>query len=281
MARTVVVGVEGTDSSHDALIWAAHAAAARRDELEIVYAVGVPYSSMEVLYDDAVTQSAETLLDDEKKRALDAEPDLTVRTTLSRTTPARALTELSEEAALVVVGSHPLGFMERVFAGSLSYQVVAGCHSPVLVVPEGTGARGAGVVVGADGSPDSVTAVAHAAEEADRLGSELTVVHAWLSPVTYLSVDVISGSTDELVEESERMMLAESIAGLGERYPDLTINRRLVHDNPAQALLEAAVGARLLVVGSRGLHGVTRMLLGSVSHTVVMHAPCPVLVVRS
>ena len=281
MARTVVVGVEGTDSSHDALVWAAHAAAARRDELEILYAVGVPYSSMEVLYDDAVTQSAETLLDDEKKRALDAEPDLTVRTTLSRSTPARALTELSEEAALVVVGSHPLGFVERVFAGSLSYQVVAGCHSPVLVVPAGTGARGAGVVVGADGSPDSVTAVAHAAEEADRLGSELTVVHAWLSPVTYLSVDVISGSTDQLVEESERMVLAESIAGLGERYPDLTINRLLVHDNPAQALLEAAVGARLLVVGSRGLHGVTRMLLGSVSHTVVMHAPCPVLVVRS
>ncbi len=263
MARTVVVGVEGTDSSHDALVWAAHAAAARRDELEIVYAVGVPYSSMEVLYDDAVTASSEALLDDEKKRALDAEPDLTVRTTLSRTTPARILTELSEEAALVVVGSHPLGFMERVF------------------VPEGTGERGSGVVVGADGSPESVNAVAHAAEEADRLGSELTVVHAWLSPVTYLSVDVISGSNDELVEEGERMVLAESLAGLGERYPDLTVNRRLVHDNPAQALLEAAVGARLLVVGSRGLHGVTRMLLGSVSHTVVMHAPCPVLVVRS
>ncbi len=281
MARTVVVGVEGTDSSHDALVWAAHAAAARRDELEIVYAVGVPYSSMEVLYDDAVNASAETLLDDERKRALDAEPDLTVRTTLSRTTPARILTELSEEAALVVVGSHPLGFMERVFAGSLSYQVVAGSHSPVLVVPEGTGERGTGVVVGADGSPDSVTAVARAAEEADRLGVELTVVHAWLSPVTYLSVDVISGSNDELVEEGERMVLAESLAGLGERYPDLTVNRRLVHDNPAQALLEAAVGARLLVVGSRGLHGVTRMLLGSVSHTVVMHAPCPVLVVRS
>ena len=281
MARTVVVGVEGTDSSHDALVWAAHAAAARRDELEIVYAVGVPYSSMEVLYDDAVNASAETLLDDERKRALDAEPDLTVRTTLSRTTPARILTELSEEAALVVVGSHPLGFMERVFAGSLSYQVVAGSHSPVLVVPEGTGERGTGVVVGADGSPDSVTAVARAAEEADRLGVELTVVHAWLSPVTYLSVDVISGSNDELVEEGERMVLAESLAGLGERYPDLTVNRRLVHDNPAQALLEAAVGARLLVVGSRGLHGVTLMLLGSVSHTVVMHAPCPVLVVRS
>ena len=281
MARTVVVGGEGTDSSHDALVWAAHAAAARRDDLEIVYAVGVPYSSMELLYDDAITQGSEALLADEKKRALEAEPDLVVRTTLSRSTPARALTELSEDAALVVVGSHPLGFMERVFAGSLSYQVVAGAHSPVVVVPAGTGTTGDGVVVGSDGSPDSVKAVALAAEEADRLGGELTVVHAWLSPVTYLSVDVISGSNDALVEEGERVVLAESLAGLGDRYPDLTINRRLVHDNPAQALLEAAVGARLLVVGSRGLHGVSRMLLGSVSHTVVMHAPCPVLVARS
>ena len=50
---------------------------------------------------------------------------------------------------------------------------------------------------------------------------------------------------------------------------------------PARALLHAAQDARLLVVGSRGLHGVARMLLGSVSHTVIIHAPCPVLVVRT
>ena len=281
MARTVVVGVEGTGSSHDAVIWAARAAGSRRDELEIVYAIGVPNADMDLLYDDGVNQGAESLLRAESARALAAAPGITVRTTLSRSTPGKALTEASEHAALVVVGSHPHGVLGRVFAGSLSYQVAAGAHCPALVVPLGVGDAGSGVVVGSDGSPDSVAAVALAAVEADRLGQELTVVHAWQSPVTYLSVDVVIGFHDEITEERESVLLAESVAGLGERFPDLVIHRALVHEQPAQALLDAADGARLLVVGSRGLQGVARMLLGSVSHTVVQHAPCPVLVVRT
>ena len=76
-------------------------------------------------------------------------------------------------------------------------------------------------------------------------------------------------------------MLAESVAGLGDRYPDLVVHQQLVQSQPAQALLDAAKGARLLVVGSRGLGGVARMLLGSVSHTLVLHPPCPVLVMRT
>ncbi len=277
MTRTVVVGVEGTDSSRDALIWAAEAASARRDELEVVHATGLPDDQ----YDDATNHDAESLLRDEIDRALTVAPGLTVRGTLSRHTPGRAVTEASEHAALVVVGSHPLGTMEEVFAGSLSYQIVAGSHCPVLVVPQGHGHRGAGVVVGADGSPDSVAAVAEAAAEADRLGHELTVVHAWHAPMPYASVTVLPGSYDERIEQAERVVLAESLAGLGERYPDLVLNRTLVHDQPARALLHAAHDARLLVVGSRGRHGVARMLLGSVSHTVIIHAPCPVLVVRT
>lgn len=281
MTRTVVVGVEGTDSSHEALTWAAHAAAARSATLEIIYAVGVPYSSLELLYDDAVTQGAERLLQEESVRARAAEPDVVVRTTLSRSIPAKALTEASHGSLLLVVGSRPLGMVERLFAGSLSYQVVAGSQCPVLVVPEGSTGKGNGVVVGADGSPDSVAAVRVAAQEADRLGQPLTVVHAWQSPVTYLSVDVVSGSYDEMVQEGERVVLAEAIAGIGEQYPDLVIHRLLIHKQPAQALIDTAKGASMLVVGSRGLHGVARMLLGSVSHTVLLHAPCPVLVMRA
>ena len=104
MARIVVVGIEGTDSSHDALTWAAAAAAQRKDALEIVYAIGVPYADMNVLYDDAIEQGAQLLLHDESERALSAQPGVTVTTTLSRQSPGKALTEASERAALLVVG---------------------------------------------------------------------------------------------------------------------------------------------------------------------------------
>lgn len=278
MARTVVVGIEGTSSSHDALTWAAAAAAARNDTLEIVHATGVPNIE---LYDDALEQSAQTLLQGERERALAAAPDLTVTATLTRDTPGRALTEASEQADLVVIGTHPYSLLERVFSGSLAYQVAAGAHCPVLIVPQETGEGGTGVVVGADGSPDSVAAVALAATEADRLGQELTVVHAWRSPDLFLAGDTGRGYRDERVEEGEGVVLAESVAGLGDRYPDLVVHQQLVQSQPAQALLDAAKGARLLVVGSRGLGGVARMLLGSVSHTLVLHPPCPVLVMRT
>ncbi|HEY8721852.1 universal stress protein [Pengzhenrongella sp.] len=273
MARTVVVGIDGTASSHEALIWAAETARSRRDELEIVYALGIPGANMDLLYDDAVNQTAEELLAAESVRALEVAPGLTLRTTLSRRVPGQALTEASAHAALVVVGSRPLGALERVVSGSLSYQVAAGALCPVVVVPSGTGTDGVGVVVGVDGSPDSLEAVALAAAEADRSGQELTVVHAWRPPRTT--------SRAEGAQEREHVLLAESVAGLSERYPDLVVNRRIVSRQAAQALLEAAKSARLLVVGSRGREGVARMLLGSVSHTVVLHATCPVLVVRT
>jgi nucleotide-binding universal stress UspA family protein len=58
------------------------------------------------------------------------------------------------------------------------------------------------------------------------------------------------------------------------------IHPHVVEGNPAQALLDLAKGADLVVVGSRGHGGFTGALLGSVSQHVVHHAPCPVVVVR-
>ncbi|MDR2985950.1 MAG: universal stress protein [Nocardiopsaceae bacterium] len=55
---------------------------------------------------------------------------------------------------------------------------------------------------------------------------------------------------------------------------------KVVHGNPARTLLQEATGAELLVVGTRGHGPVSEMLLGSVSHHSVHHAPCPVVVVR-
>ncbi|MCL3860941.1 universal stress protein [Actinotalea sp. K2] len=281
MTAPVVVGVEGTPSSHDALVWAALAARARHCPLEIVNAVGVPYADYDVSFDEAVEQHARSLLRTEAERALEAAPGLEVRTEVDRETPARALTARSETAALVVVGSHRMSLAERVLSGSRSYQVAAGSRCPVAVVPALPGPGTSGVVVGVDGSPDGVAAVALAAAEADRTGTDLHVVRAWQEPAVYVSAEYLVGGFDEQLAENERMLIGESVAGLAEKYPDLVVHQHLVREQPATALLAAAADARLLVVGSRGRHGVVRMLLGSVSHTVVIHAPCPVLVVRT
>lgn len=279
-SRTVVVGVEGS-SADDALVWAARTAHARQAELEVVHALGHPLSGYEITFDEAIEQAGKRLLQREAARAEAAAPGLSVRTEIDRDTPARSLTARSEHVELVVVGSHRLSAMERVLAGSLSYQVVAGAHCPVAVVPRLPDAAADRVVVGVDGSQDSVAAVALGAAEADRRGLELHVVHSWEEPAMYLGMEYLAGGLGEQVVETERVVLAEAVAGVAQRYPDLPVHQHLVEGRPATVLLAACDRAAMLVVGSRGRQGVTRMLLGSVSHAVVLNAPCPVVVVRS
>lgn len=278
--RTVLVGVEDVQPD-DALVWAAHAAAARGASLHLVHATGFPTLAVDLLYDDAIVQGAQTLLEKAAARVAEVAPGVQVRSDVDRRQPAVALTEAAADGAeLLVVGSHRLTAMERVFAGSLSYQIASAAPCPVVVVPRQPEPWATGVVVGADGSADGLEAVALAAAEADRTGQELTVLHAWQEPGIYASADVIPGGITEGVRDAERVVLGESVAGLGEQYPDLVVHEVLVHEQPATALLERSAHARLLVVGSRGRHGLARALLGSVSHTVLLHSECPVLVAR-
>lgn len=133
------------------------------------------------------------------------------------------------------------------------------------------------IVVGVDGSPASVRALQHAVDLAAALGAEVDAVHAWL--VTYgateLSMMPAIPSTD--LEAAAEQTLADAVAAVDAK--GVTINRAVIEGDAAFALLEAAAGADMLVVGSRGHGGFVGLLLGSVSHKVIHHAPCPVLVV--
>jgi nucleotide-binding universal stress UspA family protein len=138
-------------------------------------------------------------------------------------------------------------------------------------------------VVGVDGSDASRRALAWAIDEAARWGAELDVVHAWdvplviVPPPTSLTYDV-----DRHAPERAAQHVLDTCVESAHVPADSTvrIERILVRDRPSPALLEAAKGADLLVVGSRGHGGFTGLLLGSVSSQCLHHAGCPVVVVR-
>jgi nucleotide-binding universal stress UspA family protein len=140
------------------------------------------------------------------------------------------------------------------------------------------------IVVGVDGSDASKDALRWAVEEGRLRSAPVVAVHAWLVPVPPVDVTPVPhvdlvGAVARFAEAAARLIgsaVAEVVGG------DTTVDVEpvAVEAPPESALLEAARGAALLVVGSRGDGGVGALLLGSVSEHVAHHAPCPVVIHR-
>jgi nucleotide-binding universal stress UspA family protein len=148
------------------------------------------------------------------------------------------------------------------------------------VAQEGEGSRPT-IVVGVDGSDGAGHALEWAAEEARLRDARLRVVLAWQIPFALYTGPGTFGVdrelTDELRELAEKQLeeACEAASGL----QGLDLERSVIQDLPAPALVEAAKNAALLVVATRGRGGFAGLLLGSVSQQCAHHASCPVVIV--
>ncbi|MEW6636580.1 MAG: universal stress protein [Actinomycetota bacterium] len=137
------------------------------------------------------------------------------------------------------------------------------------------------VLLAVDGSGESDLALRSAVDLSRKTGSELHVVHVGLVPTVYRPEQRGYGIRYAKAEEEARHLLEEQVekvkaAGASAVQAHLRMGRP---DAEIVALAEE-IGAGLIVLGSRGLGGMKRVLMGSVSDSVVRHAHCPVLVVR-
>jgi nucleotide-binding universal stress UspA family protein len=132
------------------------------------------------------------------------------------------------------------------------------------------------IVVGVDGSESSRRALQWAARQAKVTGASLEVVIAWEVPPTY-RWNVSSPRDLRVGAES---ILEAAVADVVGEEPDVDVKPAVVEGHPVPVLLNAAQGASLLVVGSRGHGTYAGILLGSVSIHCVTLATCPVTVVR-
>lgn len=132
------------------------------------------------------------------------------------------------------------------------------------------------IVVGVDGSPASVAALRWAVAQADLTSAEVQALTSWQIPGQY-GFELYTADVDW--SDVARRTLATAIKEAGDGGPT-AVQSVVLEGHPAHVLVNASVGAQLLVVGSRGHGGFAGMLLGSVSEYVIAHASCPVLVVR-
>jgi len=281
MSKAIVVGINGSTGSDAALTWALQRAA--RDKLPVIalHAVDDRWMSPDFQYHELIRESGMELLEKAKASAGEQTPGVEVDIQLRHGSGGSVLRDVSKEAAMIVVGGHEKHHLDGGPVTDRALQVVSASDCPVAVIPAKPGTGAKGVVVGVDGSEESLQAVAVAAAEADLGGDELTVVLAFKTPARWVEKQLPSSGLAESMVEENRIVLAESVAGLGDKYPDLVVHQRLETDTqPAKALVDAAANARLLVIGSRGRGGLSRTVLGSTAHAVLVNVPCPTVVTR-
>ena len=145
------------------------------------------------------------------------------------------------------------------------------------------------IVVGVDGSEASHEALRFAVAEARLRDARVVAVHVWaFIPPTPIGdpgmMPMPAGDYPGQLEAERAAAEAELAGALAAAFPEGTpgeVEARLAEGDAAEALVDEAEGAELLVVGSRGRSGIASVLLGSVSRHVVSHAPCPVVVVKA
>lgn len=279
----VVVGADGSDNGTAALLWAADTAVAYGLPLTVLHArpdaTGTP-----TLFDEPTGVLGESV-----RLAHAAHADLQVRALQMPDAPVQSLLAAGADADVLVLGSRGVEGFRGLLLGSTTMHVAPYAQCPVVVVHsgrEGAVPFEAGddeignpgqVVLGYDGSPASNRAAAFAFRHAQAIGCGVVAVSVepgrgepeteWIHP------ESATPGSDTSAFHSPVIVTASS-------FPDVPVSFVSGSGRPAEVLLSEALGAALLVVGSRGSGGFSGLVMGSVSQKVLAHADCPVAVLH-
>ena len=293
----IVVGVDGSDESLNALRIAQRLATVMNAELD---ATGCwEYPNM---------RSARITLGSVGGRAgAQAELEAAVGAAFGSSQPAHVTTNLvfgpaetrlidaGTGADMLVVGRHGRSGLNGVLVGSVSSACVRHAPCPVLVV-HGSAREtnaisfeswnqimtnqsdAARIVVGVDGSPSSIRALRDGERIATALGGQVDAVTCWDTPSIWAAPYPLAGA--DFQGEAKEALDFSLEEAFGHDTPE-NVTGRLVQAQVRAGLMEASKDAAMLVIGRRGRGGFSGLSLGSVSTACISHAECPVLVVHA
>jgi nucleotide-binding universal stress UspA family protein len=295
----ILLATDGSREAEAAARTAADLAQKTHSELHVVHAFGIApvgppvypeATDLQSVEYEAETEEGQRISEQRAREVLQEEVEK-VRSTVAgehlvegRVAPE--IVGLAEEigAGLIVMGSRGRGGIRRALMGSVSESVVRHAHCPVLVVRDGERQRDylpGTILLAVDGSEGASAAARTAVELAERTDSELHVVYVGeVTPVYHPERHGYRARYEELQEQARRL-LEEQVHEVNSAGG--TVSRahlRMGRPDEEIVVLGEEIGADLIATGSRGLGGMRRALMGSVSDSIVRHSHCPVLVVR-
>ena len=278
----VVVGVDGSKSALQAVDWAARQCELEHRPLVLVHAVRALNDQANLWLVRAgadvhqVTEQVEAegwaLVEEVASLVRNRHPDLKVIPILRMEDPRQALLDLAHPASLIVLGSRGRGPVRTLLLGSTSVAVSSHATCPVVVVrPHHPGEVRRGVLVGVDGTERSHAILEFAFRQAALHDLPLTVLH-----VTWeASALAESGPSPRTDDEEARLLLAESVSGFGEKYPEVRVHLEVAHGLADACLVHTSAHMHLVVVGRHPGHHP----FGGIARTVVEYSKAVVAVV--
>jgi len=293
--RNIVVPTDFSASARAAMARAAVLARPDGAAIHLVHAISVP--KLFVPYEvsvpgavwEAVQQAAEERLEEARKN-LEADGIASVTgSVVDVSDVTKAIREAvdANHADLVVMGTQGQGKVRKAFFGSTAADAVRSIYCPVIVVKEPAKAAAEAIrriLVAVDSSADSDRAVDAATALAGRLDAAVDLVHAIEMPRAFLP-SVYASALGVEIEQRMRDCGSELLEGAKRQVADGGLVATL-HGRPGQppeVIAEVAkeIGCQLIVMGTRGNTGVSRLLIGSVAERTLRAAPCSVMTVTS
>lgn len=275
----VVVAIDGTTGSDGALRYGVEQARARGCEVRLVH-VGPLYeasTSMLPYIPHLTDEAAVAILAEAETKAAQFFDQVKVTTELRNGSRIRDLLDASEDAELLVLGRETHTGIERLLSGATTAAVVARSTVPTCVIPSDWTANPetGRVVVGLRAAEHTDELFASAFKAATAHAATIEVVHAWKMPDPYIdSIESHDHATAWMAAGTD--MIERALSPWRDRYPDIIVDVRVVHADPARALLAAAEGATLLLLLRRPTPKLLGPHLGGTARRVIAAATCPV-----
>ncbi len=287
MTPPLVVGVDGSDSSLQAVDWAVDEAARHGLSLRLVHA------SLWERYEGALPSSdldrpsgrvlAEHIVASAAERATRRDPDVKVFTDVIPEDAVETLLREGDNASALVTGSRGRGGLPGLLLGSVGLAVASRAHCPVIVVRgDSTGLAGGHerILLGAGDPVTSGEAVRFAFREAETRGCVLDVVRAWRRPVHDVTGPPEPDDASACLHQERAAALLHTVLhNAAADHPGVRVRGATVEGPARRILVRRSAAADLVIVGARRRAGHFGLQLGRVSHTLLHHAYCPVAIV--